>query len=126
MVAVDSSSFIAFLQGEEGADVDAVDHALGTKQAILPPVVVAELLSDPKMEKRIKALILDLPNLEIVEGYWIRAGETRAKILSKGIRARLADTLISQSCLDHKTPLIARDTDFQNFVKYAGLELIRL
>lgn len=47
-----------------------------------------------------------------------------AKLMTKKLRARLADALIAQSCLDHEIPLITRDRDFQNFAKYAGLNLL--
>jgi predicted nucleic acid-binding protein len=41
--------------------------------------------------------------------------------LAKGLKARLADTLIAQSCLDHGVPLITHDTDFRHFAALRGL-----
>jgi hypothetical protein len=58
-----------------------------------------------------------------VDGYWERAGLLRAKVLARRRRARLADTLIAQSCLDHDVELIARDRDFGPFAELAGLRL---
>ena len=49
---------------------------------------------------------------------------TRAKLLANRLRARLADTLIAQPCLDHEVRLITRDRNSQHFVQHAGLELI--
>jgi len=49
VIALDSSSLIAYLSGSKGGDVDAVEFALRQKQAVLPPVVLSELLSDPKL-----------------------------------------------------------------------------
>ncbi len=60
---------------------------------------------------------------EITKNYWQRAGINRSKLISKKLKARLADTLIAQSCIDHQVPLITRDTDFRHFVKYCGLSL---
>ncbi len=40
MLAVDSSSLIPYLAGEEGRDVDALEMALQSKQAVLQPVVL--------------------------------------------------------------------------------------
>ena len=114
----------AFLQGEEGRDVDFVDDGLGSKQVILPPVVLTELLSDPKLPDRVRALILDLPVLELLQGYWVRAGETREKLLSRKLKALLADTLIAQSCIDRDTPLVTRDGDFRHFAKHSALKLV--
>jgi len=85
--------------------------------------VVTELLSDPTLQKRVAFLIRSVPALEIRAGYWERAGKLRAKLLGRGLRARLADTLIAQSCLDHDVPLVTRDGDFRHFARHAGLRL---
>ncbi len=124
MIAVDSSSLIAFLGGEEGADVEAVDEALRLKLAVLPPVVLSEVLSLPGLDERVADLVLDLPVLERDSHYWARAGATRRRIPEHRLRARLADTLIAQSCLDHGVPLITRDSDFRHFEQHSGLELV--
>ncbi|HEX5544384.1 MAG TPA: PIN domain-containing protein [Nitrospira sp.] len=67
--------------------------------------------------------ILELPTLQITEGFWERAGLLRAKLLANSRRANLADTLIAQSCLDHHATLVTRDRDFKNFVSLAGLRV---
>ena len=123
MIAVDTSSLIAFLEGEEGNDVESLDRALRLGQVVLPPVVLTEILSAPGLDRRVARLLRDLPTLETRPGFWERAARTRSKILSRRLRARLADTLISQSCLDHQAALITRDSDFRHFVQHAGLEL---
>lgn len=124
MIAVDTSSLIAFFGGEEGSDVDALDQALKLSQAVLPPVVLTEILSDPKLDRRARRHLLALPRLAVEPGYWERAATTRARIVARRLRAPLADTLISQSCIDHGTPLITRDSDYRHFAKYADLRLI--
>lgn len=103
--------------------MNAVGVALEQAQAALPPVVLTELLSDPKVSSAVKDLFLQLPVLETTDGYWQRAGLLRARLLARGRRARLADTLIAQSCLDHEVPLVTRDADFRHFVRLAGLRL---
>ncbi len=123
MIAIDTRSIIAYLSGEKGRDVDAVDFALEQKQAVLPPGVLSELLSDPGLPKKYSALFKELPLLSISEEYLERAGILRSKILAKGLKARLADTLIAQSCLDHDVALISRDEDFHHFVRIGGLNL---
>jgi predicted nucleic acid-binding protein len=67
--------------------------------------------------------LLELPLLEISEGYWERAGRLRATVLARGLRARLADTLIAASCIDHGVTLVTRDPDFRHFSKLGGLAL---
>ena len=98
----------------------ALEHA----QAALPPVVLTELLSDPKVTALVKDLFLQLPVLEITEGYWQRAGLLRARVRARGRRARLADSLIVQSCLDHDLSLVTRDADFRHFVRLAGIRIV--
>lgn len=122
MIAVDTSSMVAYLSGETGADVDAVRSAFLSKWAVLPPVAPTELLSDPGV-KRLSADLGKVPLLDITAGYWERAGLLRATVISAGYKAGLADTLIAQSCLDYGIPLITRDRDFRHFARLAGLVL---
>jgi predicted nucleic acid-binding protein len=124
MLAVDSSTLIPYLAGEQGSDIDALDIALQAKQVALPPVVLCEMLSDPKVPGRVSKVLKSLPQLAIGTGYWERAGLLRAKILAQNRKARLADALIVQVCLDHDVPLIARDRDFRNFARVSNLKLL--
>lgn len=123
MIALDTSSLIAYLSGQRGKDVSAVELTLEQKQGVLPPVVLSELLSDPKLPDTVVHLFKMLPLLQPTEGFWERAGFLRAKLIAKGRKARLADSLITQSCLDHGVALITRDADFKHFARLGGLEL---
>ena len=71
-----------------------------------------------------ESVILLMPQLGIVDGYWIRAGKLRARAVQRGFSARLADTLIAQSCLEHDVPLLTRDKGFKRFAKVGGLKLL--
>jgi predicted nucleic acid-binding protein len=44
-------------------------------------------------------------------------------VLGTRRKARLADVLIAQSCLDHRVALITRDRDFRHFARIARLRL---
>jgi hypothetical protein len=123
VIAIDTSSWVAYLAGAPGPDLGLVEQALADRQACLPPVVLSELLSDPVLPRPVQALFLDLPLLPLTEGYWERAGRLRARVLARQRKARLADTLIAQSCLDHDLPLVSRDADFRSFVR-EGLNLV--
>jgi predicted nucleic acid-binding protein len=124
VIAIDTSSWIAFFGRGDGADAVIVDRALADHQACLPPVVLTELLSDPKLSRRLRALLLALPTLAVIDGYWERAGLLRAKVISKRRRAPLADTLIAQSCIDHGVALLSRDADFRSLASVSGLRLV--
>lgn len=123
MIAADTSTWIAYLQGERGVDVEQLDRALHDKQVLMVPVVLTELLSDPKLPSHVGKTLCELPIVEMHEGYWERAGALRAKVLGKGLRARLGDALIAQSCMDEAVSLITRDRDFRGFATVCGLKL---
>lgn len=124
MIALDASALIAFLQGDDTPAAAASGVVLAERQACLPPVVLTEVLSDPKLPKRVADLLGTLPLLELSDGYWHRAGALRSRVLAAGHRARLADTLIAQSCLDHDVSLVSSDRDFRHFAKAGGLRLL--
>lgn len=124
MIAVDSSTWVAFVQGENGGDVQLLDEALENQQVLLPPAVLSELLSDPKLPASIEKILLGIPLIEIAQGYWQRVGALRAKLLAKRRRARLGDALIAQSCIDRRIPLLTRDRDSRAFAEAAGLSLV--
>jgi predicted nucleic acid-binding protein len=123
VIAVDTSTLSALLAGEQGKDVDLLADSLARDDVRLPPVVLTEILSDPAAVKVLAPRLLDLGLLEISEGYWQRAGEARAKLRARGLKAKVADALIAQSCIDHDVALITRDQDFRHFGKHCGLNL---
>lgn len=123
MIAVDTSSFVAYLEGDKGKDTDELELAFDRKHVVLPPVVLTELLSDGGLDRAIADLILQLPLLPLSEDFWQRAGKNRAKVLANGFRARVADALIAQACIDNNVALLTRDKDFRHFKTLCGLKL---
>ena len=124
MIAADTSTWIAFLEGASGADVQILDKGLADRQVLMVPVVLTELLSDSELPDKMAESLRELPMMEIEPGYWGRAGELRARVLAKGRKARLGDALIAQSCLDHGIALLTRDRDFRGFAEPAHLNLL--
>jgi predicted nucleic acid-binding protein len=124
MIAADTSTWIAFLQGDGGEDAELLDRALQDRQVLMAPVVLTEMLSDPKLPSGVAQTLSELPLIEVTPGYWQRAGALRAKVLAKRRKARLGDALIAQSCIDHATPLITRDRGFRAFADAARLDLV--
>jgi predicted nucleic acid-binding protein len=124
VIAADTSSWIAFLEGSAGEDVQLLDSALEERQVVMVPVVLTELLSDANLPAHVVRTISDLPLLEVAPGYWQRAGALRAKVLAIRRKARLGDALIAQSCIDQSIPLITRDRDFRAFAAAANLNVV--
>jgi hypothetical protein len=123
MIAADTSVLIDYFQGKNNIQTEIVDKVFAYHSLVLPPVVLVELLSDPGLPKTFIEKISELPILEPTENFWQRAGVNRSKLIAKKLKARLADTLIAQSCIDYQVPLITCDKDFRHFVKYCGLIL---
>ena len=122
MIAIDTSSLRRWSRNEDGVDVSRVDAAILRGLAALPPIVLSEALSSPAVEAGFVAFVLTLPLLNIKEGYWKRAGDLRRNVLSDGYKAKLADVLIAQACIDRDVALITHDADFRHFIS-AGLKL---
>jgi predicted nucleic acid-binding protein len=124
MIAADTSTWVVYLEGGAGEDAQLLDRSLEDRQVVMAPVVLTELLSDPKLPSGVAKTLSEIPLIEIVSGYWQRAGVLRAKVLAKRRRARLGDALIAQSCIDQGIPLLTRDRDFRAFAQAASLDLV--
>ena len=124
VIAVDTSTWIAFLEGDGGKDARLLDRALEDRQVVMAPAVLTEFLSDPKLPAAVARTLSDLPLMQIEPGYWQRAGGFRSKVLRKRRKARLGDALIAQSCVDHKLSLLTRDRDFVALAVAAGQNLV--
>ncbi len=123
MIAADTSALSAFFKGDNGRDVELVEMALNAKTICVAPVVATEMLSDPLANQAMMQTVAEFTKLPILDGYWERAGHTRRVLRQKGLKAKVADTLIAQSCIDHGVALITRDGDFRHFAKHCGLKL---
>jgi predicted nucleic acid-binding protein len=124
VIAADTSTWVAFLEGSAGEDVELLDRTLKDRQVLMVPVVLTELLSDPKLPSGVSKTLSEVPSIEILSGYWQRAGALRAKVLARRRKARLGDALIAQSCIDGDVPVLTRDRDFKTFAEAAGLDLV--
>ncbi|MGA7697490.1 MAG: PIN domain-containing protein [Candidatus Sulfotelmatobacter sp.] len=124
MIAADTSTWIAFLEGAPGLDAQLLERALADRQLLMIPVVLTELLSDPVLSSGVAETLAEVPMIDLEPGYWQRAGLLRAKVLSKRRKARLGDALIAQTCLDRGIALLTRDKDFRAFADAAQLALV--
>jgi len=123
MIAADTSAWIDFSKALKSAQSDKLEGVLRDGNLVMPLPVLFEILSGPGLTKTAKELIVQLPRLNSVHGFWERAGELRQSLLKRGLKARSMDCLIAQNCIDNGVSLIAADSDFRHFVK-CGLRLI--
>lgn len=124
MIAADTSAMVAYLGGSDsGADLERLSSAMANGDLALPPIVLTELLGSRSSAHSLETHLAQFALLEITDGYWVRAGNARRLLFDKGLKAKVADALIAQSCIDHDVALITRDRDFRHFAKHCGLKL---
>ena len=72
MIGADPSTWIGFLEGDAGEDIEMLAKALGDRQVVMAPPVLTELLSDPELSSSAARTLSDVPLIEIESGYWQR------------------------------------------------------
>lgn len=122
MIAADSSILIDAMQGVTGAKIQMLHDAIRTDTLRLPPPVVTEILSFPRAAVGLSQFGA-YKQLDIETGFWGRAAVSRRGLLERGLKAKLADALIAQCCIDADVPLLSHDTDFRHFAAHCGLKL---
>jgi len=123
MISADTSTWIGFFKGVSGSKVDRLSQSLSDGTLLMSPAVLMELLSFRGIKSQDQDLLRSLPRIDLKEGFWERAGETRRSLLKKEFKARSMDCLIAQSCIDSDIPFICDDRDFRHFFS-VGLKLI--
>jgi hypothetical protein len=61
MIASDTSTWIAFLEGNSGDDVEMLNKAIGDRQVVMAPAVLSELLGDPEFPSSAAHSLSHLP-----------------------------------------------------------------
>ena len=122
-LVVDTSAWIDFFGGET---VPLLEDALAIGSVVLPPVVVAQLVSGVQKGASRAALIdllEDLPLHATPREHWIRVGELRRALSEKGLTVSTPDAHIAQCALDRDAPLRSRDRVFPRIARYVSLRL---
>ena len=122
MIAIDTSSLRRFLRGEISGTTARIAQAVTSGDAMLPPIVLTEALSDVNLRPEDRRRTLEFPLMPLYDGYWYRAGNLRRQLFENRLKAPTADCLIAQACLDMGLLLIASDREFKRFVPI-GLKL---
>lgn len=123
MICSDTSSLARYLDGAEGRDIDLIVEAIDAGQLVLSPPTITELLSHTAERPLLTPLLHNAIVLPLQPGFWERAGVARRSVRRAGLKAKLADSLIAQCCIDADVTLIAHDPDFRHFAAHCGLKL---
>ena len=124
VIVVDTSAWISYFRGTTHPDLEL---ALKEGRVFLPPVVIAELLSarlKPSQKEALVSLLGELPMCDASFNHWVRVGELRARVASKGLNVSTPDTHVAQCCLDLDGYLLSEDSIFKKVARVSGLKLL--
>lgn len=123
-LVVDTSVWIDFFAGET---IPLLEDALALGSVVLPPLVVAELVSGARKDGDRAALVDlldDLPLHETPRGHWIRVGSLRGALSALGLAVSTPDAHVAQCALDRDAPLLSRDRVFSRIERHVPLRLV--
>jgi predicted nucleic acid-binding protein len=122
-VVADTSTWIHFLAGNPAP---RLDDALAHGAVVLPPIVVAELVSGAVRDRDRRAiarLLTEIPLHSTPFDHWLRVGELRRSLKSRGISISTPDAHVAQCALDRDALLLSRDRIFERIARLAGLRV---
>jgi predicted nucleic acid-binding protein len=122
-VVVDTSAWIDFFAGRKS---EQLEEALSIGSAVVPPIVVAELIAgavSPEQVQAIGELLQDVPIHETPLEHWIDVGDLRRTLTRKGINVTIPDAHVAQCALDRNAVLIASDAVFTRIAAHTRLRL---
>jgi predicted nucleic acid-binding protein len=122
-VVVDSSAWIEFFRGRQ---VPLVETALADGRVLLPPIVVAELVSGATSRadvRQIAELVRALDLIPTPREHWIRVGELRRLLRSRGVVVSTPDAHVAQCALDVNGVLVSFDRCLRRIASHTGLRL---
>ena len=122
-VVVDTSVWIDFFAGRS---VPRLEESLAEGVVILPPLVVAELVSGASSvrdQASVAALLRELAVHETPLEHWIRVGGLRRKLAAHGVSVSTPDAHVAQCALERSALLLARDRVFPRIADHTALRL---
>jgi predicted nucleic acid-binding protein len=104
-----------------------VETAISAGDAVIPPLVVAELVSGamtPAAREEAGILLQDVPVYEVDLGHWINVGLLRQHLRRHGLTITLPDAHIAQCAIERDAALITRDAVFAKIADATTLRVI--
>jgi len=124
-LVVDTSAWIDFFTGRPAP---LLEDALSLGTVVLPPIVVAELVSGARKKSDREALVdllEDLPVHETPRDHWIRVGDLRRRLMEAREPVSTPDAHVAQCALDRDAPLLSHDRAFERIARHVPLRLAR-
>lgn len=123
VVVADTSVWIEFFAGRGGA---ALERALSEGAVVVPPMVVAELVSGAHRSRDragLVNLLQDLPVHETPFEHWVRVGDLRRRAAARGVSISTPDAHVAQCALDCDAVLLTLDGVFTHLARVEPLRL---
>ena len=120
---LDSSVLIDFQVKPEPIVYQAIAHG----NSIIPPLVVAELMSGantPVKREQVGLLLQDVPVHRVDLGHWINVGLLRQHLRRHGLTVTLPDAHIAQCAIERDAALITRDAVFTRIADHTQLRVV--
>ena len=124
-VIVDSSTLIDYLLGQRAP---AFEHAIVSALLVLPPLVIAEVLSgELTLDQRevLGNLLQDYPLSDTPLQHWMNVGALRRTLQTTGINATIPDAHVAQCAIDLNATLLTRDDIFLQIATHTSLRVLR-
>jgi predicted nucleic acid-binding protein len=129
MILIDSSVWIDYFNGNNTAQTDWLDSALGETPIIIGDLILTEVLQGFQSDKDFKIardLLLRIPFMPMGGRELALESAMNYRLLrKKGVTVRKTiDVMIGTFCIHYRLPLLHDDRDFDPMVKFLGLEVI--
>ena len=122
-IVVDTSSWIGYFNH---GDHSIIDEALAEGRVYLSGVIAAELTSgklSARHRSALESFLGDLPLVQADLQHWLRVGQLRATLLSKGLTVSTPDAHVAQCALDLQAELLTEDKIFMKIANKVSLQL---
>jgi predicted nucleic acid-binding protein len=103
-----------------------MEEAVQAESLVLPPIVIAELLSgsdDPFRRAAIAEVLQDFPMQFVDLGHWMAVGDLRRNMKGLGVNLTIPDAHVAQCALDLDATLLTRDAVFGLVAEHVPLRL---
>jgi predicted nucleic acid-binding protein len=122
-VVADTSVWIEFFAGREAR---SLERALADSAVVVPPLVVAELLSGvlrKRDREAVHELLAEIPLHETPFEHWARVGSLRSALRRAGLSVSTPDAHVAQCALDRDAVLLTRDRIFSRIARATKLRV---
>jgi predicted nucleic acid-binding protein len=124
-IVVDTSAWIEFFAGRES---ELLAESLASGAAIVPPVVVAELVTGATTRDQREAigeLLQDVPVHDTPLEHWIAVGDLRRSLRRNGLTITTPDAHVAQCAIERDAILLTYDDVFSRIAAHTSLRVRR-